>query len=159
MDKKSLIDINTDLLSEYNEIKVLNPDTWEIGEYLNLKYDMNAAIAFSKLYFPDFIEKDGCIILGHRYNEQVFKQWQDYFNGDVKAIESMCNSYEVMDYFQNNRPVTESLDFYNQVIDELAKTLKKSWEINCQILFPDKKIVVEVYDEYDATRITLYQDK
>jgi len=126
MDMKTLIDINTDLLRDYKEIKVLNPETWDIGEYLNLKYDMNAALAFSKLYFPDFIEKEGCIILGHRFNEEIFEQWQDHFKGDKRAIESMCNSYEVIDYFHNNKATTESLDLNNQVVDEFAKTLKKA---------------------------------
>ena len=157
MNKKSLLYINTNILYEYKEIEILNPNNWDITSYLNLKYDINAAIAFSKLYFPDFVEKDGCIILAFRYNEKIFKDWFDKFDGDIKAIESMCNSYDVMDYFHNNRPVDLSIDYYNQIIDEFAKILKRSWEINCQLLFPDKKIIVDVYDEYDTTRITLYQ--
>lgn len=159
MIKKSLFDINVGILQDYDNIKNLNPDNWDISSYLNLKYDMNAAIAFSKLYFPDFIEEEGCILLGFLYNEVTFRQWYEKFNGDTTAIESMCNSYDVMDYFVFNRSKEESPDFYNQVIDEFAKVLKRSWEINCRLLFPERKIAVEVYDEYDTTRITLFTEK
>lgn len=61
-----------------------------------------------------------------------------------------------MDYFSLNRNPDEQLDFYNKQVDEFGSVLKKSWEINCQLLFPDRKMAVEVYDEYDSTRITLY---
>lgn len=157
MTKKSLLDINLNLLKEYKEWADSNKNNWEITSYLNLKYDMNAAIAFSKLYFPDFIEKEGCIILGFRYDEEIFKEWYKHFNGDVSEVERICNRYELMDFFEINRNPDEKLDFYNLQIDEFANILKRSWEINCQLLFPDRKIVVDVYDEYDSTRITLYQ--
>jgi hypothetical protein len=153
---KSLLDIDVDVLREYKDIKALNPNNWEVTDYLNLKYDMNAAIAFSKLYFPDFIEKKGCIILGFRYDEEVFNEWYEHFKGNVPEIERICNRYELMDYFSINRNSDEQLDFYNKQIDEFANVLKKSWEVNCQLLFPNRKMAVEVYDEYDSTRITLY---
>jgi len=156
MKKISLLDVNTSVLKEYRILEELNPGSWNIGEYLNLKFDLNAAIAFSKLYFPDFIEKEGCILLGFTYNEETFRQWYELFNGDIPAIESKCNLYEVADYFSLNRSENESLDSYNQAIDEFGKLLKTSWEINCKILFPDRNIVVEVFDEFDTTRITLY---
>jgi len=159
MTEKKLFDINLNLLKEYNDIKKLNPDNWDIASYLNLKYDMNAAIAFSKLYFPDFIEKDGCIILGFLYDKTTFNEWYERFNGDTTAIESMCNSYDVMDYFGLNRSQDESPDLYNQIIDEFAKILKKSWEANCKLLFPERKMIVEVYDQYNTTRITLFTEK
>lgn len=156
MNKKNLLDINPDILPEYRNIANLNPNGWDIGEYLNLKYDINAAIAFSKLYFPDFIEKEGCVILGFRYDEVSFKKWFEHFEGNVPEIERRCNSYEIMDYFGLNRNLEESLDLFNDKINEFANVLKRSWEINCQLLFPDRRIIVQVYDEYDTTRITLY---
>jgi hypothetical protein len=155
MIKKNILDIDAYLLPEYKSIEDLNPN-WDMGEYLNLKYDINAAIALSKLYFPDFIEKDGCIILGFRYDEETFNKWVAHYKGNSSDIERKCNSYEIMEYFSINRKLEESLDSYNKKVDELAKVLKKSWEINCQLLFPDKEMIVEVYDDYDTTRITIY---
>lgn len=158
MIKKRIFDINESLLKDYDEMKNLNPNNWDIASYLNFKYDINAAIALSKLYFPDFIEKEGCIILSFLYNEITFNQWYEKYSGDIKAVESMCNSYDVMDYFTNNKSQDDSSEFYNEIIDEFAKILKKSWEANCQILFPERKLIVDVYDEYDTTRITLFTE-
>jgi hypothetical protein len=159
MIKKNWFEINTDLLNGYKEIEVINPGNWDITSYLNLKYDINAALAFSKLYFPDFIEKNGCIILGFLFDEKIFNEWYEHFQGDITAVETMCNTYDIMDYFGLNQPVGQSLDIYNQVIDEFAKALKRSWEANCQLLFPDRSMTVDVYDEYDTTRITLFSKK
>jgi hypothetical protein len=156
MKRISLLEVDTNTLKEYKALNELNPVRWNIGEYLNLKFDLNAAVAFSKLYFPDFIERDGCVLLGFTYNEEAFSQWFEIFHGDIPAIEKKCNSYEIADYFQLNRPLDEPLDVYNRAIDELGKALKTSWEINCKILFPTKNIVVQVFDEYDTTRITLH---
>ena len=153
---RTLLDININVLREYKVLNDLNPDNWDIGEYLNLKYDINAAIAFSKLFFPDFIEKDGCVILAFRYDENNFRDWYQHFNGNVSEIERVCNNYEVMNYFHLNCLFSESHDLYNLQIDEFAKALKKSWEINCKLLFPDKLFHVDVFDEYETTRITMY---
>lgn len=156
MKKVSLFEVDTNTLKDYEVLKELNSRRWNIGEYLNLKYDLNAAIAFSKLYFPDFIEHQGCVLLGFTFNESTFMQWHEIFKGDVSAIEKKCNLYEIADFFQLNRSVDESPESYNRAIDEFSKALKISWEINCKILFPDKNIIVEVFDEYNTTRITLY---
>jgi hypothetical protein len=156
MRRISLLEVDTNTLKEYEALEELNPVKWNIGEYLNLKFDLNAAVAFSKLYFPDFVEREGCVLLGFTYNEETFRHWFETFKGDIPATESKCNLYEIADYFHLNRPLDEPLDSYNRAIDELGKVLKTSWEINCKILFPDKNITVEVFDEYDTTRITLH---
>jgi hypothetical protein len=153
---KTLIDIDKTILNDYLLWENGNKNNWDITSYLNEFYDINAALAFSKLFFPDFIEKKDCIILGFRYDEKIFKQWYDNFNGDISSVERYCNLYDVADYFHINSPQYASDELYQKAIDELAKALKASWEANCKLLFPDKKVVAEVFSEYDVTRITLY---
>lgn len=157
--KKNWLEINTELLDGYKEIEVMNPGNWDIVSYLNLKYDMNAALAFSKLYFPDFVERNGCVILGFLFDEEVFNEWYRHFQGDVSSVEAMCNTYDVMDYFALNQTVNQPISIYNELIDEFAKVLKRSWEANCQLLFPERQMIVDVYDEYDTTRITIFTKK
>lgn len=152
---KTLITIDLNILDEYSEWKNANKD-WNIGDYLRFNYNLNTAIAFSKLYFPNFIEKDGCIILDFRYDENTFLAWQKHFNGDVKGIEFKCNFFEVKDYFDYNKDTYKSIDLYNKALDEFAKILQKSWSINLKLLYPDKKFIVDVWDDYDTTRITLF---
>lgn len=156
---KTLLNINKDILTEYNDWKSNDKDkAYDIGSYLSQYYEMNAAIAFSKLYFPDFVEKDGCIILGFRYSEQIFYQWFKKFEGDIKKTEYMCNFYDVQDYFLNNEVEYESEEIYFKAVDEFAKALKTAWEINLKILFPNRKMIVDVWVENAVTRITLFTD-
>ncbi len=155
---RTLIKVNTSILKDYEILNDLNPTNWDISEYLDLKYDINAALAFSKLFFPDFVEEQGCIILAFRFNDQNFEEWIKHFDGNKSEVERICNSYDVADYFKFNRHVDESGDQYNKMIEEFAQVLKSSWEINCKLLFPDRKYIVEISEQYDRTRITLYSE-
>lgn len=153
---KTLINIDTSLITDYSLWENANKNNWNIASYLNQFYDVNTALAFSKFFFPDFLEKEGCIILSFRYDENSFKEWYKEFDGNIPSIERYCNIYDVADYFHINASINETDDLYQKVIDELASVIKKSWEINCKILFPDRKMIVEILREYDVTRITLY---
>lgn len=156
---KTLLNVDKNVLTKYKDWESNNKNKgYDIDSYLDFYYEMNAAIAFSKLYFPDFVEKEGCIILGFRYNEQVFKQWFKKFDGDIKKTEYMCNFYDIQDYFLNNEVEYESDELYFKAIDELAKALKIAWEINLKILFPERKMIVDVWEEDDIFRITLFTD-
>lgn len=149
---KTLIDINKDLLDDYSLWENANKDNWSIAAYINQFYDINTALAFTKFFFPDFIEKEGCVILSFRYDEKVFKQWHEEFKGDISHVEKYCNLYDVADFFHINSSKSVS----DEVVEELAKALKKSWEINCKLLFPNRDMMVDVFKEYEVTRITLY---
>jgi hypothetical protein len=155
MDTKSLMAINTNVLIDYKQASTLNPDNWDISEYINWKYDMNAALAFSKLFFPDFIEKDGCIILSFRYNEETFETWKQHFNNDITAIETACNMYQISDYFSNN-DVYESDEHFYEAIKAFSHALKTAWQLNCKVLFPQRNIIVDVYGDREETKITLF---
>lgn len=158
MINKSLLKVNVNLLEEYNDFEKANPGNWDIASYLNVKYDMNAAIAFSKLFFPNFVLIEDCVILEFRYDEAIFRQWVEKFDRDVTNIEYICNSYDIMDFFLNNVSTDESNEIYNQRIDEFANILKTTWEINCKALFPERKMTVKVFDEYNTTRITIFTE-
>jgi hypothetical protein len=149
MRKISLANIDNYLLPDFKEFDEANTD-WDINKHLNFNYDINAAIAFSKLYFPTFIEYKNCVILESRFDEAVFEDWYKEFNGEIKQIERMCNLYELKDLFHIN-----SSDESTNKTKELGKILKMSWEQNLKILFPNRSIVVNLIDENDNNYITI----
>ncbi len=159
MTKKTLLEIDLNVLSEYEALQNLNKKNWDIAEYLNLKYDINAAVSFSKLYFPDFIEKEGCVILAFRYNEDIYNQWKLKFNGNKSEIERMCNFYEVNDYFDFTKNEYNSAEHYEKYLQQLSCALRTSWQINLNLLYPNRKFIVEVFEEYETKRITLYSQE
>jgi len=147
--KNSIIDIRTKLLPDYEDFQRVNDD-WSVEKHLNLNYDIDAAIAFSKLYFPTFITYKGCIILESRFDIMVFNDWFNEFKGDIGQVERMCNLYEVKDIFHiNDSNITE------EKIEELGNILKKSWELNTNMLYPNRDIEVFLFLEDDNLYITI----
>ena len=148
-EKRSLINLNTSLLPEYESFGRVNYD-WNIEKHLNLNYNIDAAIAFSKLYFPTFIKYKNCIILENRFDEPIFNEWFNEFNGNIEQTERMCNLYELKDIFHiNGSTQTE------EKIEQLGRILKKSWELNAKELFPDRKLEVFLFREEGNDYITL----
>jgi len=156
---KTLINFDKNLLREYSLWEKANENNWEITSYLNQFYDINAALAFTKLYFPDFIEERGCIILGFRYDEKTFNQWYEEFKGEIAPTETYCNLYDVADYFHINVAGYESEESYLEALEAFGNALKTSWELNCKVLFPEREMEVELVGDYGAKRITLHTER
>ena len=152
---KTLLDINKNILIDYQDFDNVN-ENWNIGSYLNTFYDINSAIAFAKLYFPDFIEEKNCVILSLRYDKGIFEQWHKESKGNVSEIEKMCNLYELKDFFHINPIEFNSEEEYQKVIDVLGEVLKKSWDINLKLLYPNNQFKVVIFEEYESKFITFY---
>jgi hypothetical protein len=145
---KTLIDLDLTLLKSYKNFQDAN-ENWNILSYLNYKYDMNAALAFSKFFFPDFIEVKGCIVLSFLYNQETFESWFRELNGEISEVEKMANLYELKDYFHINTDSEPEVDVFGQI-------LKKSWEMNLSILYPEKKFIIKLFEEYNSKFITFH---
>ncbi len=149
MIKYSLIELDKDLLPDYNDFERANND-WNVEKHLNLNYDINAAIAFSKLYFPTFIEYKNCIILESRFNETIFNDWFVKFEGDLIKIEQHCNLYETKDFFHINDS-DQSIEKNKQ----LGELLKISWELSLKSLFPNRNSKVYLFEQDGNSYITI----
>jgi len=155
---KTLLNVDKSILKDYSSFEMVN-DKWDIGAYLNTFYDLNAAIAFSKLFYPDFVETRGCVIISMRYDRENFESWYNECQGEISEIEKMCNLYEIKDLFHINPVEFNIEEGYSRAINILGDILKKSWDINLKLLYPDKRFNVDVFEEYDSTYITLYSIK
>src|SRR5580658_4025726 len=69
--------------------------------YLNFKGSLQLAYGFSSLFWPDFEEVDGALILAEKYTEESFQNWFQHFHGDLTAIEKMMNHVHIEDLFMN----------------------------------------------------------
>lgn len=151
---KTLINLDTGILKEYKKYRNVNPD-WDVGSYLNTFYDLNTAVALSKLYFPDFVDIQNCVILDMRYDEDVFNQWYKEFKGNISQVEKMCNLYELKDFFHINDTLGNEIE-KKKMIETLGTVLKTSWGISLEKLYPEKSFKVDVFEDYGSSFITLY---
>ncbi|PQA53421.1 hypothetical protein [Siphonobacter curvatus] len=147
---RSLINLNKDLLEDYSAFSSVN-ENWSILSYLNYKYDLNSALAFSKLFFPDFIINKGCIIIDFLYSSKNLDEWYEEFNGNVSLTEKMCNLYEIKDFFHIN-----SEDESEEKIKEFGGILQSAWKLNVAKLFPEINVIIDLIDRDESYYITLY---
>jgi hypothetical protein len=154
--------LDTSLLPIFQKYKGEN-ESWipnfSIWSYLNLRADFDLAAAFSKLFWPDLVEADGCVFLSERYQPENFADWKERFNGDQQRIEAMINHVHVWDMFLNS---PKDVDYPKQLHQYLAEVLAVCWKHALQEAFPDKKFVVSVFDDpvYSyGPEITFYQAK
>ena len=145
------------LLPDVREIR----STWtgpgiestNIWAYLNIKGSMWLAYGFASLFWPDFVEVDGALILAEMYTEEGFQNWYSHFNGDLTAIEKMINHVHLEDLFVNAR---RDDDLDGQVLDTVLSILQSCWIAAVTARFPNDHIVVETWDPEDGSTPQLF---
>ncbi|WP_433958679.1 hypothetical protein [Cytobacillus horneckiae] len=143
-----------DLIQEFNEYKEANLNDFSWWNYVNLKSDLQTALAFAKFFYPEVIQLDGYFLLKDKFNEQLFINWKESCYGDKICVEKMMNLYELKDFFHIN--INNEETEQEQLI-ELGNVLKLFWSMSFKERFPQKNIVISVYEEFDSLFITVYE--
>ncbi len=109
---------------------------------------MQLAYGFSSLFWPDFVEVEGALILAEEYTEEGFQTWYRHFHGDLTAIEKMMNHVHLEDLFMN-APADDDLG--EQVWDTVLSVLESCWKAAVAARFPGEPVVVESWDPEDGS--------
>ncbi len=154
-DPKSSLQIDTSLLPQYQAFRANDTDL-SLWNYLCMVGSYEIAAAFSKLFWPDFVEVEGCVLLAEHSELQNFKDWQKHLKGNREAIETTINHVHIHDLFLDD-PGRESI---NIKLDEyLAKILTVMWKHALKEAFPDKEFAFYYATEPDdyGPIISFYQ--
>ncbi|WP_169007582.1 hypothetical protein [Faecalispora jeddahensis] len=146
--------VDPDIVSNFVEWKDANKDNFTWWSYVNIKSDIQGALAFANFFCPEIIIKDNCILLKDHFNQKNYDDWKERLNGDKTQIEKIMNIYEIQDFFHIHSDTNDP--FYNEQIKALAKSIQFYWSLTLQHNHPDKNIIVSVFEEYDALCITVY---
>lgn len=146
--------LNTSLLPDYSLLRSQADWDYSLINYIESRGSVELAVAFSKLFWPDFLERDGCIIRADGFVEANFAAWQQRLNGDCAAIERVMNLLHVGDLVPSD---TSDLD--PAVRRVLGQTLVEMWAARVGSLFPDRQFVVqlEANGDEDEPTVLLYQ--
>lgn len=131
------------------------PD-FTLWDYINYRSDPELAVAFATLFWPRFVEVDGCILLAEHYDPHNFTQWKAQFAGNCQDIERMVNHVHVYDLFANSGASGTAIEALNY----LAQTLMRCWDCDLRATFPSRRFVFEYAtepEEYGPT-ITIYEE-
>ncbi len=149
--------LDPSLLPMYQRYKQENASwlsqDFTIWNYLTYRADLEMAVAFSKLFWPDFIEVDGCVLLAEHYSSANFQSWKERYAGEMHRIEAVINHAHVYDLFGNS---PADVEYPDELPRYLAEVLAACWRCSLQHAFPARAFVVEVYEGY-GPEVTFYQ--
>ncbi|HEY1189510.1 MAG TPA: hypothetical protein VGE74_17830 [Gemmata sp.] len=100
------------------------------------------AIAFAELFWPEFVEHEGCVLLARRFDPVSFRQWIEATGGDRRAVEAVLNHTHILDLFVHREPEPTR----EQVV-HLGRVLRAMWGAKLRTEFPGRALVVSFSDE------------
>lgn len=128
----------------------LSGGTRSVWDLLGAKGGAELAVAFSSLFWPEFVEVEDCVLLRERYSPSQFQDWWKELDGDRSRIEGMVNHVHLWDLFDLD---DEGLP--DEAVQDLAQVLVSTWRCALQQRFPDRDFEVSVVlddpEEYGPT--------
>lgn len=97
---------------------------------------MEVAVAFARLFAPEFVNHRGCVIRLDGFDENIFEKWWSTSGGDHRAIELAMNLIHIPDLIPSDKS-----DLDDRVIDYLGETIATLWQCRVNSLFPTSNLV------------------
>lgn len=116
---------------------------FEIGDFVSAFGSPLLAIAYSKLFWPEFVEFEGMVFLAEAFDNEAQQRVSEALKQNIESkseIEEAFNLYEVPSYFfgTNAGDTTEDEDH------ELAKIMAEMWMAKLRMDFPNKAFKMEI---------------
>lgn len=137
-------------MSNYQEWKQANGNEFSLWDYLAGVANVEVALAFTKLFFPDVVEYEGGIFLSEAFNQEIYEQWKAKLGTDIAAIERVINHQHVDDIL----PGADKVGIEN--LSYLGHKIKQMWEYHLNSLYPNRIQVLCNQDE-DTVVVTFHQ--
>ena len=146
-------ELQIEQLQDFQLWKNANGDGFTLLDYLTGVANIEIAIAFTKLFWPDFVEYKGGIFLADGFAEQIYNEWHEKMGDNITAIEQVMNHTHISDLL----PGSENVTFDNLLY--LGQTISQMWESRLGKLYPDKHFLVrcESDQENDDVVVILNQ--
>ena len=115
------------------------------------------AIACGELFWPDFVEYDGCVLFAG-FSEESYRGFMTQTGGDRRAVEAVMNHRHIIDFFSGSgkEPARHQVAYLGRLLSEM-------WATKLHGEFPTKDFVVsypEVLSEWLLDyEITFHQTK
>jgi hypothetical protein len=113
------------------------------------------AIAYGELFWPEFVEFDGCIFFAG-FSEESYRGFMSQTGGDRRAVEAVMNHRHILDLFsgQGSEPTRPQVVY-------LGRLLREMWTAKLRTDFPDKQFIVSFSEDESEClldyEITIYQ--
>ena len=113
------------------------------------------ALAYSKLFWPSFIEHEDCVFL--TFDDDKYRSWMAELHDDKARVEAMMNHRHIADVFEGAESAPHEL------LIGLGRILKQCWKAKLLLDFPQRRFEVQFDDRQSAApsdyEITFYQPR
>ena len=132
-----------------------SPPSAEVWDYLGSQPGgLTTALTFAHLFWPEFVEVQGCVLLSRAYEQKTFDLWWQELSGDKRRIERVINHVHLHDVFTGDQDL--ELEVTNLALKELGEILVECWTCALAAQFPDRKFYVELRSEEQEYGPTIY---
>ena len=130
--------------------------TWANGEPVSLDHwiwavgSFEQMIAYGELFWPDFVEHDGCILRAG-FAEENYRGFMQQTGGDKRAVEAVINHVHISDLISKPEGPSEEQAVY------LGRLLQEMWQAKLEREFPGRAFTVR-FDADDDDTLYVHQD-
>ena len=145
------ISLQVEQLNDYQQWKKVNDENFSLWDYLFGVANVEIALAFTKLFWPDFVEHEGGIFLSEAFNREVYDRWKETLSNNPMAIEQAMNHIHIDDLLPGSENMASENLFY------LGKKLAQMWSSRLEKLYPEKEFKVACQRDDETIIVTFYQ--
>lgn len=146
-----MTDIDRGGLPVFQRWVAVNEAGYSLLDHLYGVGSIELAVCFSKLFWPDLMEREGAIILAEGFDVTVLDGWRRKVAGDRGALERAMNLRHMEDLLPGADEVSDANRLY------LGESLAAMWEARLQRCFPGRDFEVTVASGELGVAITFCQ--
>jgi hypothetical protein len=145
--------IDENLLPDFSAMRARASWPYTLQNYIETRGTFELAVAFAELFWPTFVEREGCILRADVFSEERFQQWWAESSGDRRVVECAMNLLHVEDLIPS-----DTTPLAAEVYGHLAEAIAQMWRARVQLVFPHRRVVVQCSTKQGGPTIQLFQD-
>jgi len=142
------------LIPDLKDWKKENGDSFGIRDWISCEGNVKLGIGFSMIFWPEFIEHEGCVIISNRFSQDNFDNWKSAeYVKNYRQIESVLNHTHILDLFsweKQEEMVVEQVKF-------LGEKMKEMYQAKLKFEFPNKEFEVVFNGKEDLEDLIDYE--
>lgn len=146
------------LIPEIQDWKNVNGEDFTMDDWITNEGTMSLAIGYSHVFWPDFVEHQGCIFFKNHFGLDNFNEWTRAGLRNFAEIERVINHIHILDLFtsENQKTITQVQVLY------LGRLLKDIYHTKLKALFPEKTFEMyfndnEIFEDLLDYQLTFHQ--
>lgn len=123
-------------------------------DFLSHSVSVAKALAVMRLFWPEFVEVRGCVLLSLHYTAGSFQTWWETLDGDRERIERVMNHVHLLDVFGPTLADDASTSSEGPALEELGQLMRHTFTAALLDAFPRRQFEVSYStepDEYGPT--------